>query len=417
MKLNCRVEVNDRILNVLHSSLKRKPERGCLVIGRHSIKNNELHILLQTQKNLCGAKYKVNDNIEMIFDKFIANGKATIRIKEPPHDLLIQSDPISLKGFIHLVKLALSKKVNLSTITISNLNTKKIFNAQKKKLVIKNKFEYPTLKGFPRYTEELIIEGLNRKSFDLQILRLNNLKVLNLSNNQIRSLPKDLGCMPHLKELILSGNRFGIDANTKWDWLDQDNIRKSLCLLDLTSNRLTKIPDKIGKLHGLVNLKLGTNLLTVLPQSMRKLTSLRYLDLSNNCLWYLPEGIRKLQLSEINICGNQFAEASKSPFKPNNPLYPNQLVPSLVECAAKVILSTSMSYDASMIPRTLVKYLDSATYCLCGKACFQSYIRSIYYFTLKLSVVKYSREEFIPFECYFCSFNCYGPYCKIMQLL
>ncbi|KAI4487352.1 hypothetical protein M0804_005501 [Polistes exclamans] len=408
MKLNCRVEVNDRTLNVLHSSLKRKPERGCLVIGRQSIKNNELHILLQTQKNLCGTKYKVNDNIEMIFDKFIANGKATIRIKNPPHDLLIQSDPISLKGFIHLVKLTLSKKVNLSTITISNLNTKKIPNAQKKKLVIKNNVEYPTLKGFPRYTEELIIEGLNRKSFDLQILRLNNLKVLNLSNNQIKSLPKDLGSMPHLQELILSGNRFGIDANTKWDWLDQDNIRKNLCLLDLTSNSLIEIPDKIGKLHGLVNLKLGINLLTVLPQSMRKLTSLRYLDLSNNSLQYLPEGIRKLQLSEINIAGNQFTVVSKSHFKNN------LLVPSLVESAAKIILSTSMSYDASMIPRTLVKYLDSATYCLCGKACFQSYIRNIFYLTLKLSVVKYTFKEFIPFECYFCSLRCYGPYCKIL---
>ncbi|XP_015187043.1 PREDICTED: leucine-rich repeat protein 1 isoform X1 [Polistes dominula] len=408
MKINCRVQVSDRTLNVLHPLLKRTPEHGCLVIGRQSIKNNELYILLQTLKNQCRAKYKVNDNIEMIFDKFIGHGKATIRIKEPPHDLLIQSDPISLKGFIRVVKLVLSKKVNLSTIAISNLNTKKIPNAQRKKLVIKNNVEYPTLKGFPRYTEELIIDGLNRKSFDLQILRLNNLKVLNLSNNQIRSLPKDLGSMQHLQELILSGNRLGKDANTKWDWLDQDNIKKNLCLLDLSSNCLTEIPNKIGKLNGLVNLKLGVNLLTVLPRSMRRLTSLRYLDLSHNCLQYLPEGIRKLQIIDLNIRENPFEVVLQSH------CHYSILVPSLVDCAAEIILNTSMSYDASIIPRTLVTYLDSATYCICGKVCFQNCIRKILYFKLRFPVVRYSFGDIIPFECYLCSSRCYNLYGNIV---
>ncbi|XP_015187050.1 PREDICTED: leucine-rich repeat protein 1 isoform X2 [Polistes dominula] len=360
MKINCRVQVSDRTLNVLHPLLKRTPEHGCLVIGRQSIKNNELYILLQTLKNQCRAKYKVNDNIEMIFDKFIGHGKATIRIKEPPHDLLIQSDPISLKGFIRVVKLVLSKKVNLSTIAISNLNTKKIPNAQRKKLVIKNNVEYPTLKGFPRYTEELIIDGLNRKSFDLQILRLNNLKVLNLSNNQIRSLPKDLGSMQHLQELILSGNRLGKDANTKWDWLDQDNIKKNLCLLDLSSN----------------------------------------------C--YLPEGIRKLQIIDLNIRENPFEVVLQSH------CHYSILVPSLVDCAAEIILNTSMSYDASIIPRTLVTYLDSATYCICGKVCFQNCIRKILYFKLRFPVVRYSFGDIIPFECYLCSSRCYNLYGNIV---
>ncbi|XP_015187060.1 PREDICTED: leucine-rich repeat protein SHOC-2 isoform X3 [Polistes dominula] len=315
MKINCRVQVSDRTLNVLHPLLKRTPEHGCLVIGRQSIKNNELYILLQTLKNQCRAKYKVNDNIEMIFDKFIGHGKATIRIKEPPHDLLIQSDPISLK---------------------------------------------------------------------------------------------DLGSMQHLQELILSGNRLGKDANTKWDWLDQDNIKKNLCLLDLSSNCLTEIPNKIGKLNGLVNLKLGVNLLTVLPRSMRRLTSLRYLDLSHNCLQYLPEGIRKLQIIDLNIRENPFEVVLQSH------CHYSILVPSLVDCAAEIILNTSMSYDASIIPRTLVTYLDSATYCICGKVCFQNCIRKILYFKLRFPVVRYSFGDIIPFECYLCSSRCYNLYGNIV---
>lgn len=403
MKLNCNVEVNNRTHNFANLSIRRKSQRTCLVIGRQSLKNNELYILLQTEQNKSGIKYKVNNNVEKIFEKFINNGKATIRIIEPPHDLIIQSDAIPLKSFIHILKLAMTNKVNLSTLAISNLNPKKISNVQKTKITIKKSSEYPTLQGFPRFTEELHIVGLDRKSFDLQILKLNCLKVLNLSNNKISSLPKEVGTLPHLQELILSQNQLGKDAaRFKWAWMDQNNIRNTLCLLDLSDNLLTEIPQNIGKLNALVNLKISSNLLTHLPQSMGHLTALKYLDLSQNNLQCLPGCMMRLKLLEIDVSGNKFSITTT---------YNKCTIelPSLVECAARVFLKTRVHYDASLIPKTLVKYLDSANYCRCGTACFQSFIKRVLCIGVNRTIcsVKSSNGGIIPYEIFFCSLKCF----------
>lgn len=107
-------------------------------------------------------------------------------------------------------------------------------SAPKIKVVINKSSEYPTLEGFPRTTEELYLVGLNRKSFDRQILRLQSLRILNLSNNQISSLPNELGTLQHLQELILSQNR--LDKAFKWVWLNQVAIRSNLKLLDISNN-------------------------------------------------------------------------------------------------------------------------------------------------------------------------------------
>lgn len=177
---------------------------------------------------------QIECNIDNIFTKFINEGKATIRLKDPPHDLIIKSDIIQLKSFIHILRLAVSKKIDPSVLAISNLNPKTIGSIPKVKVVINKALEYPTLEGFPRMTEELHLAGLNRKSFDRQILRLQSLRILNLSNNQISSLPKELGILQHLQELHLSQNR--LEKTVKWAWLDQVPIKSNLKLLDISNN-------------------------------------------------------------------------------------------------------------------------------------------------------------------------------------
>lgn len=178
--------------------------------------------------------FQVDGNIDQIFTKFINDGKATIRMIEPPHDLIIQSDTIQLKSFIHILKLAISKKADPSVLAISNLNPKDVTSIPKTKVVVNKPSEYPTLGGFPRTTKELHLTGLNRKSFDRQILRLQSLRVLDLSNNQISSIPTELGALEHLQELILSQNR--LSKALKWTWLEQTAIKTNLKLLDISDN-------------------------------------------------------------------------------------------------------------------------------------------------------------------------------------
>lgn len=178
---------------------------------------------------------QVDQNIEKVFTKFASEGKATIRIKEPPHDLIVQCDAIQLKSFLHVLKLGVSKQVDPSVLSVSNINPKNI-TVPKTKVVVKTKAEYPVLEGFPRTTEALYICGLERKSFDRQILRLQSLRILDLSNNLITSLPNEIGSLPNLTELHLASNCFGKAEISKWSWMNGPRIHKTVRLLDLSSN-------------------------------------------------------------------------------------------------------------------------------------------------------------------------------------
>lgn len=113
------------------------------------------------------------------------------------------------------------------------------FSLGKVKVVVKNKSEYPTLHGFAKTTEQLILSGLNRKSFDRQILRLQSLRVLDLSDNKLSYLPKELGTLPHLQRLLLSQNNLGKSTKSKWAWLEQTAIKHNLHLLDISSNSVS----------------------------------------------------------------------------------------------------------------------------------------------------------------------------------
>ncbi|XP_050578961.1 leucine-rich repeat protein 1 [Bombus affinis] len=399
MKLHCNIKVNNRLFTT--NVIRRKSLRSIITIGRQTVKNTDIYLLWQTLQNKHGTKYKINNNVDKIYTKFINEGKATIRFIEPPHDLIIQSDKIQLKSFIHILKLAIIKKVDPSVLDISNLNPKCMSSVPKIKVVVNKSSEYPTLEGFPRTTEELYLVGLNRKSFDRQILRLQSLRILNLSNNQISSLPNELGTLQHLQELILSQNR--LDKALKWVWLNQVAIRSNLKLLDISNNLLYKLPQQIGKLESLVNLKASQNMLSFLPQSLGKLHNLKYLDLSKNKLRYLPGSIRNLHLITVDVSSNEFSSvdyALYSKCKIN--------VPSLTECAATSFLKTRCSYDASIIPFTLVKYLDEAKYCLCGNPCFHYYLRKFVSFdrNIATNIIKSTESILLPFDCYFCSSKC-----------
>ncbi|XP_043791303.1 leucine-rich repeat protein 1 [Apis laboriosa] len=397
MKLHCNVEINNRLSTT--NVVRRKSQRSILAIGKQTVKNTEIYILWQTLQNKQGTKYKIDNNIDKIFTKFIDEGKATIRFIEPPHDLIIQSDTIQLKSFIHTLKLGITKKINPSILTISNLNPKCMTFVPKVKVAINKSSEYPTLEGFPRTTEELYLIGLNRKSFDRQILKLQSLRILNLSNNQISSLPKELGTLQHLQELILSQNR--LDRALKWLWLDQIAIRSNLKLLDISNNLLQKLPHEIGKLDSLVNLKANQNMLSYLPQNLGKLHNLKYLDISKNNLHCIPGSMRNLHLISLDVSSNLFLSTDSYSICTMN-------VPSLTEYAAKSFLKTRCWYDASIIPFTLVKYLDEAKYCVCGNPCFNYYIRKFVKFNLNTiaNIIKSSDTTVLPFDCYFCSKKC-----------
>ena len=97
------------------------------------------------------------------------------------------------------------------------------------------------LKQIPRYK-------------DLTLNELKNLKRLDLSSNQLTSIPKELGALKNLKILYLS------------------------------YNQLTSIPKELGELKNLEYLHLYYNKLTSIPKELGELKNLEYLFLHNNPL-------------------------------------------------------------------------------------------------------------------------------------
>ncbi|XP_063973495.1 leucine-rich repeat protein 1 [Diachasmimorpha longicaudata] len=400
MKINCNIEVVNRAL----PAPRKKAQRSCLAIARQSVKNNELHLLLQqTTQNKLGTKYKIDQNIEKVFTKFVNNGKATIRFKEPPHDLNIQCDSILLKSFLRTLELGLCKKLDPSVLGVSNMNPKNIVQAPKTKVTIKTKADYPVLQGFPRTTEELNIVGLERKSFDRQILKLQSLRVLNLSDNKITSLPKELSALPSLTELIVSNNSLGSGGNNKFGWMGEGNLSKTLRLLNLSGNGLTYLPNQIGKLRKLVTLNVSCNALTILPTSIGTLSSLKYLDVSHNSIDSLPGSLMKFRLESLNIAHNpEISQTRLQPFAVNFD------VSSLTQLGAQKVLHYRLPYDASTIPFTLVPFLDNAAYCICGKAVVGRYncLETSRNVSRIAKEVTASADTSVSFRCVVCSHEC-----------
>ncbi|KAG8040974.1 hypothetical protein G9C98_001962 [Cotesia typhae] len=423
MKLVCNVEVNHRGLLAGSNVTRKKSQQSCLSIGKQC-KKDELFIFLQSKPhsgNQMINKYKIDNNIENIFTKFINDGKSTIRFKEPPVDLNIKSnDALQLKSFLKALQLGFNKKLSDDTVVkLKDLNSKTNsfpVSTAKKKVFVRSKAEYPVLEGFPRTTEELHVSGLGRKSFDRQMLRLQSLRILNLSNNAISSVPKELGnVFACLTELNLASNLLGEtpgivnnyqSIKNKWLWLNGTSITKTLRLLDLSDNNLIFLPKQVGKLKGLVTLNVSSNKLETLPESIGVLPRLKYLDLSMNNLKSLPGSFRNLQLDTLNV--TKCFSPSSQPEATEETTY----IMSLKELAARVVVNKQIYYDASIVPATLVDYMDNAHYCsMCGNSCFEEVIRK---YTLKnLRSIAHAITSDVHtatadtlFNCILCSFRC-----------
>ncbi|HKQ75083.1 MAG TPA: COR domain-containing protein [Blastocatellia bacterium] len=131
------------------------------------------------------------------------------------------------------------------------------------------------------------------------IAKLTNLTRLDLRNNQLTSLPPEIAKLTKLTSLFLSVNQLTS--------LPQEIARLTkLTSLFLRENQLTSLPQEIIKLTNLEVLSLSGNQLTSLPQEITRLTNLRDLDLSGTQLTSLPQEITWLtNLTDLNLSGIQ----------------------------------------------------------------------------------------------------------------
>ncbi|KAM6181290.1 leucine-rich repeat protein 1 [Erethizon dorsatum] len=410
MRLHCEVEVVSRHLPTLGLRNRGKGVRAVVSLcqlrapakgqpaGPHSA-----CLLVSTLKDKRGTRYELKENIEQFFTKFVDEGKATVRLKEPPVDIcLSKANSSSLKGFLSAVRLAhRGCVVNTSLSTLTAVKTSE-FEKFKTKMVITCKKEYPLSKNFPYSLEHLQTSYCGLVRVDMRMLCLKNLMKLDLSHNHIKKLPATIGDLIHLQELDLSDNHLE-SFNVAFC---QSTLQKSLRRLDLSKNKIKALPLQFCQLQELSDLKLDDNELIQLPFKIGLLKNLRFLSAARNKLLVLPSEFKNLSLEYLDLFGNTFEQPKTLPvIKLQVPL-------SLLELSARTILCNRIPYACHIIPFHLCQDLDTAKTCVCGRFCLMSFIQGTAAMNLHsvahtVVLVDNMGGTDAPVTSYFCSLACY----------
>ncbi|KYN00224.1 Protein lap4 [Cyphomyrmex costatus] len=175
---------------------------------------------------------------------------------------------------------------------------------------------------YSRSLEELLLDANHIRDLPKNFFRLQRLRKLGLSDNEIHRLPPDIQNFENLVELDVSRNDIpDIPENIKnlqalqvADFSSNPIPRlpagfvqlRNLTVLGLNDMSLTNLPSDFGSLEALQSLELRENLLKSLPESLSQLLKLERLDLGDNEIEELPAHIGQLPaLQELWLDHNQ----------------------------------------------------------------------------------------------------------------
>jgi len=168
-----------------------------------------------------------------------------------------------------------------------------------------------------------IASGL--KDFPQELYALvETLEVLDLTDNNLSSLPDDFYRFKKLKRLFLSNNQFdhvpkvlaklpllsmiGI-RNNHIEIFEENALPLSTRWLILTDNNLKSLPLSIGDLSLLQKCMLSGNQLSSLPNTINKCVNLELLRIAANNLTSFPKSLLSLpKLSWLAYSGNPFCK-------------------------------------------------------------------------------------------------------------
>ncbi|MDJ0365147.1 leucine-rich repeat-containing protein kinase family protein [Hymenobacter sp. H14-R3] len=179
--------------------------------------------------------------------------------------------------------------------------------------------------GLPEFPEEIFdladtLEVLNLSGNRLAALppglgRLRKLEVLFCSDNQFAAVPEVLGDCPQLSMVGFKANRIRT--------LPAAALTPALRWLILTDNQLESLPPEIGQCQQLQKLMLAGNQLRKLPAELAQCTSLELLRIAANQLTELPAWLLAMpRLAWLAYAGNPFGAAAEAAAVARHPIGP-----------------------------------------------------------------------------------------------
>ena len=147
----------------------------------------------------------------------------------------------------------------------------------------------------------------NLTEFPLEILELaDSLEILDLSNNQLSTLPNEFSQLKNLRVAFFNNNQFeefpevlAACPNLSMVSFKSNNIKTisetalspNIRWLILTDNQLTTLPKAIGNLTKLQKFMLAGNQLTSVPPELANCQNLELIRLSANQLETMPDAL------------------------------------------------------------------------------------------------------------------------------
>lgn len=157
-----------------------------------------------------------------------------------------------------------------------------------------NKNDAAFLNNIPENTENLDLSFYNLKEFPARILKLKNLRYINLSNNQINSIPSKFWNLTKLESVNIGWNNIKTIS---------DSIKNlsNLKILVLSSNKLDSLPKAITELKKLEKLEISWNNIQKLPSNLFDSNNIKELLCYQNPLLEIEYNKLTILAKKINV--------------------------------------------------------------------------------------------------------------------